>query len=449
MLEPIRLRARLATWGVHARGISTWGESGSGSLVPGVLLFTRCDDRVRGRLVGRALACPSHWCRSAVVWASTLGIFACSQGSGPPGSARDLQAEPGWRFADGERLSKVQVQGSALGPGDTLRIQWSGSQKVNKGLVWGLAPSQDAGWQHYPRESATRWVSSRTKWWSLSSDEQRSAELAVPEQWQDRSVTLLAYRKKANGELWSVQSGPRLPSADPPKAEAAKLVVAAVASMQPAPMQIEVPSVSNAMRVDGRDKDWPKDLKSYAFVDSLNGNAIDTRGTQVRFTWDQKALYIFADMQDPDLWAPDENRDAPLYRKEALELFVGSDASNQGYLELQISAANVVFDARYRRHRQGDRTWNGRWEHAVQRRGTLKDRRDQDEGWSAELALSWEELCSQTRLHCPVMPGTRIRVNLFRVESPRPRVQEGTALSATYRPDFHAMDRAATLILSP
>lgn len=382
-------------------------------------------------------------------WAPLLAIevLACGRTASGSGSGSGAQ-EKGWAFADQERLTSVQIQPRKPVPGETIRVQWEGSEGIDSGLHWGLAPSQDAGWQHYPRQAALEWASPRTQWWSVPDGAQRQVELKIPQTWQDRSVTLFAYRKQGE-DMVPVRTGARLPSSDPPRKDAAKVAIAGVIELGPRPKRVAVPRAPKVVVVDGRDEDWPKGLESHALVDSLNGSAVKELGTQVRFMWDTQYLYVFASMKDPDLWAPHTQRDDPLYRKEALELFISADGSGADYLEIQISAANVIYDARFTRPRQGDRAYDGPWKHAVTRRGTLRRRRDVDEGWSAELALPWQELCTQARVHCPVMPGTQIRVNVFRLESPRRRSQEGTALSAVYRPDFHAMDRAAFLVLDP
>lgn len=361
------------------------------------------------------------------------------------GTQSTPEPRAGWRFADGAWISKLHYDAANLRAGDHLTVRWTGSPLASQGLVWGLARVQDAGWQHYPRVQAPQYASEQTRW-SAAKAGSTQIELQIPQNWQDRSVTLLAYRKK-QGSLVPVLSGARLPSSDPPQAKAARVMVGGVLPLAPTLLPVQVAPAPAPVTIDGRDADWPASRPRHALVHSLTGERITTRTSQLRVMWTQDELLLFAELQDPDLWAPDKLRDDPLYRKEALEVFVGADGDTRDYLELQISAADVIFDAAHPRYRQQDRSFDGPWRHAVVRDGTLHRRKDKDKGWTAELALPWSMLCEKTRLRCPVGPGTRFRVNVFRVESLGSGAQIGTSLSAVYRPDFHAMDRAAVFTL--
>ncbi|EDM73542.1 putative lipoprotein [Plesiocystis pacifica SIR-1] len=168
--------------------------------------------------------------------------------------------------------------------------------------------------------------------------------------------------------------------------------------------------------------------------------------TWVWFAWDEEALYVAAQLPDPDLYAPHERRDDPLYRDEAFEVFLAADNSGRAYLEHQVSARGVHFDARFPEYRKGDEAWNGSWRSAVRLDGEL-DERGGDRGWSVELAFPWAELCAETELRCPVAAGTRLRTNVFRLDKPDRKSQVGLALSPTLRPDFHAWGNAAVLEL--
>ncbi|MFO7562150.1 MAG: carbohydrate-binding family 9-like protein [Enhygromyxa sp.] len=169
--------------------------------------------------------------------------------------------------------------------------------------------------------------------------------------------------------------------------------------------------------------------------------------TQVWFAWDREHLYVAASLPDRDLYAPHRERDDPLYRDEAFELFIAGDASGTHYLEYQVSARNVVFDARFSEYRKGDESWDGSWRSAVQLDGDL-DTRGGDRGWTVELAFSWAELCEHSSVRCPPEAGTSLRVNVFRLDKPDRKSQVGLALSPTLEPDFHAWQNSAQLLLS-
>jgi Carbohydrate family 9 binding domain-like len=213
--------------------------------------------------------------------------------------------------------------------------------------------------------------------------------------------------------------------------------------------RVQVPPV-----IDGRTDDpaWVA-VERHPLVHSLDGEPYDERPGRVRLAWDATALYVAADIEDPDVWSEYGRRDDPLWNQEVFELFVFGDAERRDYLELQVSPRGTVFDARFAHYRKGDEAWNGRWQAAVELRGTLDDRRDRDEGWSAELAIPWAEICLHTEVTCPPAPGQTLRINAFRFERPRgappsetlPAV--GLALAPPRVPDFHAPELAAVLEL--
>lgn len=170
------------------------------------------------------------------------------------------------------------------------------------------------------------------------------------------------------------------------------------------------------------------------------------RGTRVWFAWDAEFLYCAASLPDHDLWSDYVAQDDPLYKQEAFELFVAGTGEGTRYLEFQVSARGVTFDARFPVHRKGDEAWDSSWRTAVAVKGTLEPG-DRDRGWTTEVAVPWAELCEHTAIACPPRPGMRVRVNAFRLERPDRRRTGALALSPTRVPDFHAWANAAELEL--
>lgn len=170
-------------------------------------------------------------------------------------------------------------------------------------------------------------------------------------------------------------------------------------------------------------------------------------GTRVAFAWDEQHLYAAADLPDPDLWSDYTAQDEPLYKQEAFELFVAASGEGRRYLEYQVSARGVTFDARFPRYRAGDEAWDSRWRTAVRADGTVDEPRDRDRGYTVEVAIPWEELCQETELACPPRAGMQLRVNAFRLERAGRKRAIGLSLSPTRAPDFHAWGNAAVLVL--
>jgi hypothetical protein len=109
----------------------------------------------------------------------------------------------------------------------------------------------------------------------------------------------------------------------------------------------------------------------------------------------------------------------------------------------------VTFDARFAQYRRGDEAWDSAWQTAARVDGTLDVRDDADTGWTAEVAIGWDEICAETSATCPPAAGGVLRVNAFRFERPAEGPAAALALSPTRVPDFHAAANAAMLTLAP
>lgn len=385
----------------------------------------------------------------------------------PDVSPKARVGEP-WRFSDQSEIRAVSIDRSQARPGGYIRLTLAGSW--GPGLQLGFAAGQEAAYEGYPqvRKGAAR--RGEQRWWTLSPG-QTQAELPIPAHWQHATVTVLARlceRPKrepklefvgwqgsttlatcgAKGPWRAVLSGARQASPVPggPLADRAVLGVAKLGSSA---HHLEARYSAQKIEIDGRLDEAVWAEAGHLFVDSLRGETQGVAVTRAHFAWDEEALYIAATLRDEDLWAPHQHRDDPLYRKEAFEVFVGADGSGEDYIEWELSAAGVVWDARFKRYREADKSYDGPFAYAVVRDGTLNDPSDKDQGWSLELAMPWKALCEVTRLVCPLTPGAVLRVNLFRLEMPDRKRQRGSALIAVRKPDFHAMSKAAYLHLQP
>ena len=73
---------------------------------------------------------------------------------------------------------------------------------------------------------------------------------------------------------------------------------------------------------------------------------------------DADYLYIAVESEDTDVWSTFTKRDANTWEQEVIEVFIDADGNKKDYLELQVTPANVVFDAKSsgieaRLHRKG------------------------------------------------------------------------------------------------
>ncbi|MCA9719375.1 MAG: carbohydrate-binding family 9-like protein [Myxococcales bacterium] len=275
-----------------------------------------------------------------------------------------------------------------------------------------------------------------------------TAALPVPEPWHPRTavVTLEVHTGGPSSPLRPALRGPRLDDGS------AVLGVVPVATR---PTQVQAARARARVALDGRLDDEVWQRPGDALGDSLFGEPVpgphtgdELPGlTRVWFAWDAQHLYVAGELPDVDLFSDYAEQDDPLYKQEAFEVFVSADNSGSRYLEYQVSARGVTFDARFPRYRKGDEAWDSSWSVAVDAQGTVNNARDRDVGWSVEVAIPWAELCAETAIQCPPRQGQRLRVNVFRLEKLARKRSIGLALSPTRRPDFHAWANAAELEL--
>jgi hypothetical protein len=206
-----------------------------------------------------------------------------------------------------------------------------------------------------------------------------------------------------------------------------------------------VKRVKKAPVIDGAldDAAW-KDATAVVLRGSFDGRPVQQR-TQARLAYDEQFLYVAFDAEDPDIWGTYRKRDEPIYEQEVVEVFLDANADGRTYNELQVSPHNVTFDAYFPARRQGmDLSWDSGMKTAVKVRGTLDDASDRDEGWTAELQIPFARLAEVP--HVPPQKGDRWRFNLYRLELPDRRSQQGQSFSPLFVGDFHALPRFGWLV---
>lgn len=156
--------------------------------------------------------------------------------------------------------------------------------------------------------------------------------------------------------------------------------------------------------------------------------ALATRATLLD---DGERLAVDFDCDDPEPWATQRARDAPLWEEEVVELFLAPGAAPpERYFEFELNPLGALFDGAVRSPR-GDRRgmtvdagWNCagiEWS-AARRAG----------GWRARLAVPWRALAG-------AQPPRLWRANLYRVDRPPRAPAEFSAWSPTLAlpADFH------------
>jgi len=174
---------------------------------------------------------------------------------------------------------------------------------------------------------------------------------------------------------------------------------------------------------------------------------------RARLLWDDHNLYAFIEVDDADVHSQYKAQDDPLWKEDAVELFIDADRNRRGYVELQVNPRNAHFDAWFpeTRSQANHPEWTSSMKSAVSVRGTLDQRGDQDRGWSAEIAIPLADVKgadAAMKVAIPPAVGDRWRINVVRVDKPA----EGPLAASSWSPipiaDFHALARMLTVVFA-
>ena len=348
-------------------------------------------------------------------------------------------------FADGARIDEVRVVPAKPAWGATAAVSWQsqgGSDHPGAVARVSLVPPvphlrEEVAYGPAAAPPPTRdpRVTTVDVPWSRG-----HADLVLPPGVHARSLVALLQRRVDDEPVELTQGA---------KTQGGEAIIG-VLPVATRPTQVEAWAVERgAITVDGRLNESIWRRPGYELVESLDGDPVSGPTTRVWFSWSDHGLYMAADVPDTDIWTSFREQDDPLWKEEAIELFVAGSASGRDYVEFQVNARGVTFDARFPVHRRGEENWDADLQAAVQVQGTLDNRRDRDRGWTVEMVVAWSTLCAETSFECPPVAGRTLRINTFRLERPEGGGASAFALSPTRVPDFHAWDNSAILELAP
>jgi Carbohydrate family 9 binding domain-like len=176
--------------------------------------------------------------------------------------------------------------------------------------------------------------------------------------------------------------------------------------------------------VDGKldERGWRAAPWSEPFVD-IEGD-IRPRpplATRAAMLWDDEALYVAAELEEPDVWGTLTERDAIIFHDNDFEIFLDPDGDTHAYYELEVNALATPWDLLlvqpYRDGGPAIHAWDiAGLQVAVEVRGTINRPGDHDEGWSVELALPWMVLKEAAPGRRAPRAGDQWRVNFSRVQ---------------------------------
>lgn len=182
--------------------------------------------------------------------------------------------------------------------------------------------------------------------------------------------------------------------------------------------------VKTPIVIDGKldDAGWARASWTADFVD-IEGDAKPKPRfrTRAKMTWDDRFLYIAAELEEPDVWATLTQHDSVIFHDPDFEVFIDPDGDTLNYYEFEINALNTGWDLLLNKpYRFGGKASNA-WEipglqTAVRVEGTLNQPADRDRGWTVEIAMPWTVLKEHAKQAAPPRPGDVWRINFSRVE---------------------------------
>lgn len=192
------------------------------------------------------------------------------------------------------------------------------------------------------------------------------------------------------------------------------------------PRRYEVARAEGSIRLDGvpDDEAWTAAPWTEDFVDIVGPSRPDPwLRTRAKLLWDDEALWIAAELEEPNVWGTLTDRDAVIYLDDDFEVFLDPDGDTHQYYELEINALGTEWDLLLvRPYRDGGPAIHA-WDipglrTAVHVDGTVNDPTDTDVGWSVEIAIPWGPIAEATSVEVPPKPGDRWRANFSRVDWP-------------------------------
>lgn len=258
------------------------------------------------------------------------------------------------------------------------------------------------------------------------------------------------YREQGGGDRMEIKNKDQVPNDGDHRVRAARFTVTAGGEASAAESPVLVARrAKEPVRVDGTldEAVWAAAGRSARLQAADGGEAPADLATTVLAAYDDATLYLAVSVRDPAIETPYKNRDDELWNGDAVEVFLDPGADGHDYLELQVSPANVVFDALFASHRTPDWTQAKAWnaaglKTAVRVTGTLNQPGDGDTGYDVEIAIPFADLPGFGT--APPGASSTLRANFFRIEARDGKVVGAQAFSPAGG-DFHDLSKASTI----
>jgi hypothetical protein len=192
---------------------------------------------------------------------------------------------------------------------------------------------------------------------------------------------------------------------------------------QPTPLSYDCQRTAIPIVIDGKidDPAWSKAPWTSDFVDIEGAARPRPRfRTRVKMLWDDKYLYIAAELEEPNVTATLRQHDSVIFKDNDFEVFIKPLRQTESYYEFEMNAFNTGWDLflnkPYNQNGKPDNSWDiAGLKTAVAVQGTINHPNDTDQGWTLEIAYPLTAFNSRQTVPQP-QPGTTWRINFSRVE---------------------------------
>ena len=189
------------------------------------------------------------------------------------------------------------------------------------------------------------------------------------------------------------------------------------------PREYVVYKTDKPLVIDGaaNEEVWKKAPFTDKFVDIEGDKRPNPRfDTRAKMLWDDKYLYVYAELDEPHIWAKLKKRDTIIFYDNDFEVFIDPDGNTHGYYEYEVNAFNTVWDLMLiKPYRDGGPPIN-KWDinglkSAVKIYGTVNNPKDKDDKWTIEIAFPFSALNEFNEGEKPA-DKVQWRINFSRVE---------------------------------
>jgi len=140
--------------------------------------------------------------------------------------------------------------------------------------------------------------------------------------------------------------------------------------------------------------------------------------------WDDKYLYIAAELEEPHVWATLTERESVIFYDDDFEVFIDPDGDTHHYIEYEMNALNTQWDLLllkpYRdelKQNVAIDNWNlNGMKSAVHVDGTLNNPADTDRGWTVEIAFPLDAITELSATGKNPVQGEQYRIGFSRVD---------------------------------